>query len=94
MLAWTGWRLLGWKRLLAVFGLGAASALIALGYAARALISRMRGGLQAAADGGKKFLGVVLIVFGLLIFSGHDRALEAALVSASPEWITNLTTRF
>ena len=79
---------------MAMFGLGAATVLIALGYAARALISKMRGGLQAAAERGKKFLGVALVVFGLLIFSGYDRALEAALVSASPEWITNLTTRF
>jgi hypothetical protein len=29
-----------------------------------------------------------------LILTGADRSLEAALVSASPAWLTNLTTRF
>ena len=34
------------------------------------------------------------IVAGLLVISGADKTLEAFLVNSSPEWLTNLTTRF
>ena len=36
----------------------------------------------------------ILIVAGLLVISGADKTLEAFLVNISPEWLTNLTTRF
>jgi cytochrome c-type biogenesis protein len=39
-------------------------------------------------------LGVVLIVTGISIASGLDKALEEKLVAASPAWLTELTTRF
>lgn len=79
---------------MAMFGLGAASALIALGYAARAFIVRLRGGLHAASESGKKILGGSLILFGVLILSGLDRTLEGVLVGLSPDWLTKLTTQF
>jgi cytochrome c-type biogenesis protein len=34
-----------------------------------------------------------LILFGLLIISGAEKAAQT-LVGVSPEWLTNLTTRF
>lgn len=78
---------------MAMFGLGAASVLTAIGYGARALIARHRGKLHALGEGGKRFLGWALIGVAVLIFSGLDRALEAALVAISPDWLTALTTR-
>lgn len=79
---------------MAMFGLGAAIVLTAIGYGARALIARYRGRLHAVGEGGKRFLGWALIAVGVLVFSGLDRALEAALVALSPDWLTALTTRF
>lgn len=43
---------------------------------------------------GKIILGGLLVLTGILILSGHDRQIEAALVNASPAWLTALTTRF
>jgi cytochrome c-type biogenesis protein len=39
-------------------------------------------------------LGLLLLVIGFLIISGTDKTLETFLVDVSPEWLTNLTTRF
>jgi cytochrome c-type biogenesis protein len=80
--------------IMAMFGLGAASVLTAIGYGARALITRHRGHLHALGESGKRFLGWALIAVAVLIFSGLDRALEAALIELSPPWLTALTTRF
>jgi cytochrome c-type biogenesis protein len=42
----------------------------------------------------KSVLGLLLLVIGVLVISGADKAVETFLVDASPEWLTNLTTRF
>jgi hypothetical protein len=39
-------------------------------------------------------MGALLLGVGVLIFAGLDKRIEAALVEASPEWLTALTTRF
>ena len=39
-------------------------------------------------------MGVLLLAVGVLILTGLDKRIEAALVEASPEWLTALTTRF
>ncbi len=76
------------------FGIGAALPLILLGFLSREAMQRWRGRLMEAGRGGKTLLGVLLLAVGLLIASGLDKRLEAALVDASPDWLTNLTTRF
>ena len=47
-----------------------------------------------AGKGGKMLLGALLVAVGLLIASGADKRLETFLVDASPDWLTNLTTRY
>ncbi len=42
----------------------------------------------------KQVLGLFLIAIGLLVVTGLDRSLEAGLVDISPQWLTNITTRF
>jgi hypothetical protein len=42
----------------------------------------------------KMGFGVLLIVFGTLVLTGIDKRVETALVNASPQWLTDLTTRF
>ena len=76
------------------FGIGAALPLMLLGFLSREAMQRWRGRLLEAGKGGKTLLGVLLLAIGLLIATGLDKRLEAALVDASPEWLTNLTTRF
>lgn len=76
------------------FGIGAALPLMALGFASREAMLRWRGKLAEASKGGKMLLGVVLVAVGLLVATGADKALETYLVSVSPEWLNNLTTRY
>lgn len=76
------------------FGIGAALPLLGLGWFSRETMTRWRGRLLAAGSGMKLLLGLLLLGIGMLIISGADKALEALLVQASPEWLTNLTTRF
>jgi cytochrome c-type biogenesis protein len=42
----------------------------------------------------KMALGLVFVAVGALVLSGFDKAIETALVNASPQWLTDLTTRF
>jgi cytochrome c biogenesis protein CcdA len=77
-----------------VFGLGAALPLLALGLASREAILRWRERLASAGQSFKAGLGLLLIAMGVLVLSGLDRSVETALVAASPQWLTDLTTRF
>lgn len=76
------------------FGFGAVVPLLLLGSLSRELMIRWRDRLVTAGSGGKYVLGGFLILTGLLILSGLDKAIEASMVSASPAWLTQLTTRY
>ena len=76
------------------FGAGAALPLLGLGWLSRETMARWRGRLLAAGSGMKSALGLFLLVAGMFVVTGADKALEAFLVEVSPEWLTNLTTRF
>ena len=76
------------------FGVGAAAPLIGIGLLSRQGMAKWRNRLLAGGQGAKVALGVLLVVLGAAIVSGLDRRLETALVDASPQWLTDLTTRF
>lgn len=76
------------------FGIGAGLPLIGLGMLSRSRLLAIRSRLMTAGQGVKSALGGILILVGLLILTGWDKQLEAALVSASPAWLTRLTTSF
>ena len=76
------------------FGLGASLPLIVLGVLSRQLAARWRGSLLIVGRQGKAVLGTFAGLAGLLILTGLDRPIETILVNASPEWLTQLTTRF
>ena len=76
------------------FGIGAAVPLVLLGLVSREAMLRWRARLLAAGQRGKIVMGVVLAATGLLIVTGADKAIETALVEASPVWLNELTTRF
>ena len=77
-----------------VFGLGAATPLVLIGFASREALMRLKDRMRAAGSKGKLVLGGILVILGVLIVTGVDRRLEAALVQASPAWLTELTTRY
>jgi cytochrome c biogenesis protein CcdA len=77
-----------------VFGIGAGLPLVLLGLLSRATLMRMRSKLMSAGKLGKGLLGAAFILIGIAIISGADKRIEAALVEASPAWLTQLTTSF
>jgi len=76
------------------FGLGAALPLLAIGLLSREAMVHWRAALVSAEQGAKAGLGVLLAAVGLLIVTGWDKSVETVLVNASPDWLTDLTTRF
>ena len=94
LLASQGHDLLRVALTMAVFGIGAALPLILLGLLSRATLMGVRSRLMSAGKLGKGLLGAAFIVIGVAIVSGADKRIEAALVAASPPWLTELTTSF
>jgi cytochrome c-type biogenesis protein len=79
---------------MAVFGIGAALPLVLLGLLSRATLMRVRTNLMSVGKLGKGLLGAAFILIGVAVVSGVDKRIEAALVEASPQWLTDLTTSF
>jgi cytochrome c biogenesis protein CcdA len=76
------------------FGLGAALPLLALGLLSREAMVRWRQRLASAGAGAKAGLGIVFVGIGVLVLTGLDKPIETMLVDLSPQWLTDLTTRF
>jgi cytochrome c biogenesis protein CcdA len=76
------------------FGIGAALPLVLLGFLSREAMLRWRARLLTAGQRGKLVMGALLTLTGLLIVTGVDKAIETALVEASPLWLNELTTKF
>jgi cytochrome c-type biogenesis protein len=77
-----------------LFGLGAASPLLAVGMLSRAAMSKARARLLSVGQSLKAALGIAFVLIGAAIVTGADRTIETMLVDASPQWLTDLTTRF
>jgi len=80
--------------LMGIFGLGAALPVVALAYVGRATMLKLRGRLLQAGKSGKMLLGAVMVALAALILSGADKPVESWLVTHSPAWLTQLTTRY
>jgi cytochrome c-type biogenesis protein len=76
------------------FCLGAGLPLLLFGTMSRQLLLRWRGRMSTAGKSVKRLLGLFLVVIGLLIVTGIDKTVETRLVEASPQWLTDITTRF
>jgi cytochrome c-type biogenesis protein len=77
-----------------VFGVGAALPLLIIGLLSREALQRWRTQALSVSHAIKAALGVLLILIGALVLAGFDKYLETVLVNASPQWLTDLTTRF
>lgn len=80
--------------ILGMFGLGAASVLVAVAYASRSGFGRVRGWVLMHMDVVKKGFGFFVLLVGVAILSGGDKWLEAQVVQLLPRGWINLTTRF
>ena len=80
--------------LMLLFGMGAGTPLLLIGSLSRAALSRSRSWLVAVGQRGKWLLGAILLLMGLAILSGWDKGLEAWVLDHSPQWLSDLTTRF
>jgi cytochrome c biogenesis protein CcdA len=76
------------------FGIGAALPLLAIGMMSREVLARWRSRLLAAGSGGKTVMGIILVAIGAMILTSLDKTFETTLVAASPQWLTDITTRF
>ena len=79
---------------MSAFGIGAALPLVLLGMISRATLMGVRNRLMSAGKLGKALMGVAFIAIGVAIVVGVDKRIEAVLVDASPQWLTELTTSF
>jgi len=80
--------------ILGLFGIGAATPLVAVAYASRSGFARVRGQVLARVDGIKKILGILIGLTGLAILSGGDKWLEAQVLNLLPESWIRITTLF
>jgi cytochrome c-type biogenesis protein len=80
--------------LMLVFGLGAATPLVAFGALARRLRSATSARWLFAAEAARRILGASLVVVGAMLVLGIDKPLETWLLDHSPDWLTRLTTRY
>lgn len=76
------------------FGLGAAVPLLLVAAISRQALLRWRGRMMQAGAGGKTVFGAVALATSALILTGADHAVETWAVANSPDWLTDLTTRF
>lgn len=94
VLASQGQSLVQAAMLMAIFGLGAALPVVVLGQLSRAGMQAWRGRLLGIGQTGKKMMGWIMMAIAIMIWTGLDKQLEALLVERSPQWLTELTTRF
>lgn len=80
--------------LMFIFGLGAGTPLVILGSVSRATMMKLRGKMMSAGKTGKYLLGGIMVLLGIMILTGLDKTFEAWVFSVSPQWLTELTTRY
>jgi cytochrome c biogenesis protein CcdA len=76
------------------FGLGAALPLAALGLLSREALLRWRARLILGGAHARMLFGIVLVAIGIIVVTGLDKRIETLAVNESPQWLTDLTTRF
>jgi len=74
---------------MAAFGLGSATLLLAAGYASQAVGGRRVRLLQAGATGRLVF-GVLLVAIGVAVATGFDKVAESAVLARLPQWWIDL----
>lgn len=76
------------------FGLGVAASILAFAYGSRRALGERRRTLQSLARYGKPAFGAALIAVGVMVLTGLDKLLEAALLDMLPAGVIAFTTKF
>ena len=76
------------------FGVGTTLPMPAVAVLSRTALLGWRQRMLRAGHLGKVAMGLSAIAVGAMILTGVDRCVETALASASPAWLTDLTTQF
>jgi len=76
------------------FGMGIATVLVIIASAARGVFARWRGHMIVAGGKGRRVLGVLLVMIGILILAGLDRKIEGMALDLLPDWMTKWSTVF
>lgn len=79
---------------MALFGIGAGAPLILLGLLSRQAMMRFRDKLLLAGQAGKKVLGTLLLLVGIMIIFGWDKQLESFTLDLLPGWLVNLSVKY
>jgi cytochrome c biogenesis protein CcdA len=77
-----------------LFGIGAALPLVLIGSLSREALMRWRGRIGTGGRIGKYVLGAIVLLVGIGIVTGGDRVVQTWLVAHSPDWLTEMTTRY
>lgn len=75
---------------MSAYALGAAGALIAVGFAAGRVASKAR--FASAGASGRVALGAAFALIGAAVLTGLDHRIEAVLVASMPDWLTSFAT--
>src|SRR5262249_8226542 len=76
-----------------MFGLGAATPILALAYGSRQAIVARRDLLARTSQIAKPLMGAALVGIGVFVLTGFDKVVEASLTRAMPDWLVSVTTR-
>jgi cytochrome c biogenesis protein CcdA len=79
---------------MAIFGLGAATPVMALAYGSRQVVLSRRDRLRHVYAATKPIMGIAIATVGLFVLTGLDKIAETHLTNAMPDWLLNLTTRY
>ena len=77
-----------------LFGIGIAIPLLLIGLLGRQALLRGRDRLGKASNRGKQWLGFGLLLAGVLVLSGWDKAIETWFLIHGPAWASDWSTRF
>ena len=77
-----------------VFGLGVATSILVFAYGSRRALKDRSQVMQTIARYGKPIFGTALLVVGLMVVTGLDKAIEIALLDSLPPGLIAFTTRF
>lgn len=73
-----------------LFGVGTAGALLLAGYAANYALGKWKPGIMKNALFGKRLLGILLLILGIMVLTGFDKVLERLAIDFLPNWVYTL----
>ena len=77
-----------------VFAIGVVLSVTGFAYGSRRAIGKGAGSLRRLARYAKPVFGAMLMLVGVLVLTGADKLLEAALLIIMPQWLIMFTTGF